>query len=382
MLSIGIVASSVAGGIDPYALFAANVSRFAVDSENNYLFTTDDGSSSTVFKYSAAGILLWSKNVDIELRRAYVDSSDNVVMLSRTGSKVVKLDSTGALQFDLDYGITSLQDVTEDSSGAYILVGYDSLNGIVIKTDSSGAITWQTAFDSGSSSPEDGYAYGVITDGSNNVFVLGYILEGSAENDRAIVVKFNSSGTYQTHNSWEQPNEFLQQGTKSMFFDGALFVYGDGRSYKLDTSTLAVSTAVTALGLLTNDGTYGYGYDFGSDQIVRFDSSFTPDLGQDVAGLNSAEANAGNSSLELVDNNIVVSRGSGIAFVPKTLDSVGTATDGITTISLATAAPSLTPFTVTENATTLDISTPSIGTADAGVTVSAGTVTIVKDVFE
>jgi len=386
LFSLGIIASSISADITPYVLSSSDTSRVAVDSNGNYYFTEMNvgGGTSTLFKFTSTGNQLWAKEINYEMRRVFVDNNDNVILLQRLQERICKVDSSGNLVFDITFGAAvDIYDVTVDSSDNYIFAGIDTAPtddlGVVIKTNSSGVIQWQRTFEIDDPDFDKSEAYGVITDDSDNVFVTGDIkLDGVAS--EGVILKFNSSGTLQAQESYDIPRELSFAGSRFSFFDGSLFISNeDNRTFKVDPSTLAISTAVSGLSGVTNDGIYGYGfYKSGVDYtFIRFNSSLVPDLALE-GNLGNAVTSGPSPSIELVGNSLVGGSNTKIAVVAKTLDSVGTAAG----VTFATATPSLSPVTIEAGEYTVTTNVSSYATADAGITLTASTAIITKDVIE
>lgn len=386
MFSLGIIASSISSDITGYVLSSSDTSRIAVDSNNNYYFTELDlpNDTSTLFKFTPSGGQLWAKEINSEMRRVYVDNNDDVILLQRVQERICKIDSDGSLVFDITFGIdVNVYDVTVDSNNDYIFVGIDKEPiddlGVVIKTNSSGVIEWQRTFEIDDPDFQRSEAYGVITDDSDNVFVTGYIRLDGVINE-GVILKFNSSGTLQTQASYDDPNDLLFAGSRFMFFDGSLFITGENNdTFKVDPSTLAISTAVSGLSGVTNDGVYGYGFHKSGDDytFIRFNSSLVPDLALE-ADLGDDGDTGSSPSIELLGNGLIGGSNTKIAVVAKTLDSVGTAAG----VTFATATPSLSPITIDAGEDTVVTNVSSYATADAGITLTASTAVITKDVIE
>ena len=94
---------------------------------------------------------------------------------------------------------TTFNDVTATSDGGYVAVGTTNAQLLLIKYDSSGALSWSRVWKNNTSGAEaDGFSVAELTDGS---IVVG----GSSTHDSysyAAVVKYNASGTFQWSREW------------------------------------------------------------------------------------------------------------------------------------------------------------------------------------
>jgi len=131
---------------------------------------------------------------------------------------VLKLDTSGAYQWHTFYGSSDADGgygIAVDMDGNVYVTGHSTatwgtplapFNGgydiVVVKLDTSGAYKWNTFFGSGGGD----YGYGIAVDGSSNVYVTGGSnatwgtpINPHSGNDDIVVLKLNSSGSYQWH---------------------------------------------------------------------------------------------------------------------------------------------------------------------------------------
>jgi len=148
---------------------------------------------------------------------------------------IAKYDSSNNISFQKKYG-GSYEGTNDkgdslalDSSGNMYVVGTTN-NGpssdndiVVVKFNSSGVIQWQR----GIGKSGNDYGYGICLDSSNNVYVVGETAGTGGNQETAIIIKYNSSGTYQ----W---NRILTGGNQSWFagvcVDSSDNVYACGRN--------------------------------------------------------------------------------------------------------------------------------------------------------
>lgn len=150
------------------------------------IHTGSDLSRTSFFAaYSAGGF-------DAHIR---VDSSGNQYILYLNGT-LIKTSSKNAVVWQKTFSGISLQGFTMDASGNLYVCGtagsYPTPNGIVVKLDSSGNITWQRAYQLTEWSNSGG---NVHVDSAGNVYCAFWY--GPSNNDYADLAKYNSSGTLQ-----------------------------------------------------------------------------------------------------------------------------------------------------------------------------------------
>lgn len=196
-----------------------------VDTSGNFYITgtSNDGSQYLmVAKYNSSGVLQWQRKViqgtTSTGRAIKVDSSGNVyvvgtVRVSTTPVIILlKYNSSGVLQWQrqLNQANSDGYGLSVAPSGNVYVSGYATGGTawpylILAKYNSSGAIQWQRSLSYGST-----YVYGfskMDIDSSENIYLTGY---HNASGIRAIVAKYNSSGTIQ----WQR--DFFQSGVSTI----------------------------------------------------------------------------------------------------------------------------------------------------------------------
>jgi len=176
---------------------------------------------------------------------------------------VLKLDSSGSYQWHTFYGAggsasNAATEIVPDGRGNLYITG--ACNGawsgpagqtplhphtagildiFVLKLDSSGSYLWHTFY--GSSGDDDEYAFGLTTDGSENVYIVGSSdkswngpagqlpLHAYSGNDDIFVLKLDSSGAYQWHTFYGSSDDDSGYGI-AIDGNGNVYVTGDSRA--------------------------------------------------------------------------------------------------------------------------------------------------------
>jgi hypothetical protein len=187
------------------------VGATAVDSSGNIYVTggvTKGFSSQTAYllKLSTTGTLIWQldftnvnpSQVSMGGYALHIDSSDNIYLgcgLDSIDAVVIKLNTDGAIIWQRLIDIQFITSIITDFSGeVYVTGSRNNPNGWVAKLSASdGTITWQRDINTGSVTTR-GHGIGGV-DSSNNIYVTGnYIISSYFD---AYIVKLNSSGTVQ-----------------------------------------------------------------------------------------------------------------------------------------------------------------------------------------
>ena len=193
----------------------------AVDSSDNIIVgasTSSDGAGSAdalIAKYNSSGVLQWDRTLggtsSDYANGVTIDSSDNIIIAGRCSSDgaggadflIAKYNPSGVLQWDKTLGGTGTDianGVTIDSSDNIIVVGQSNSDGsfydvIVAKYNSSGVLQWDKVYGVNGSHNEIGY--GVATDSSDNIIIVGTTPAAGAGSNDAFIAKYNSSGVLQ-----------------------------------------------------------------------------------------------------------------------------------------------------------------------------------------
>jgi prepilin-type N-terminal cleavage/methylation domain-containing protein len=210
------------------------------------------GSDFLIVKVSSTGTVEWSRNVggasSTETAWAVQQTSDNgyIVVGTTNGFSVptsgiyaVKLTSTGDVSWTKVYSSAVEQGstaVTETSDGGFAIGGYRGSSDqdlLVIKTDSSGNISWQRSVGITTSS-ENAYAI-LQTDDNNSIVAMG---SSSAPSNDIFLTKFDMNGvislrrTYNTGTT-EFGYDFQQTSDGGYIIAGMAFLSGHNMGYLL-----------------------------------------------------------------------------------------------------------------------------------------------------
>ena len=185
----------------------------AVDSSGNVYVNgttnfTGGYDSMMIAKYNSSGTLQWQKtfgdsNTQERGHGITVDSSGNVFVCGETtkgvnGALVAKLNSSGTLQWQRTLDASLFYEVVVDSSDNVYVGGYTAIgsytNYLAAKYNNSGTLQWQRTI-GGSTASDNGRS--ITIDSSDNVYIGGVSTAGGVGVYDSILVKYNSSGTYQ-----------------------------------------------------------------------------------------------------------------------------------------------------------------------------------------
>jgi uncharacterized delta-60 repeat protein len=193
--------------------YTDNAEDVAVDNFNNIIVTGycdlngDFNYAYLTVKYDSSGTILWQDTINNNIaiaRSVAVDNSNNIIV---TGYCIVdgyaryltvKYDPNGTVLWQ-DTILNDRHDtalgVAVDNSNNIIVTGYAVMPGpncdyYTVKYDSNGTILWQDIIDNRTFD----YAFGVVTDNSNNIIVTGHSGDPIGEYDY-FTVKYDSNGT-------------------------------------------------------------------------------------------------------------------------------------------------------------------------------------------
>lgn len=177
--------------------------RLAVDSSGNSWICSGNGTSAIyIFKHDTNGTLLFQTQISNVFNcNAITCGGDGSVYIASnvTASNlflIVKLTSTGTLQFRFTFAATSvtvpvISSICVTSANTIGLSGYytsgSTQTGLMMVLSSTGAISWQRATTSVNN------MYGVVADSSNNFYFTGTTSTGT----QSALIKYNSAGTLQ-----------------------------------------------------------------------------------------------------------------------------------------------------------------------------------------
>ena len=256
----------------------------AIDSSNNiYVTGMDNGTNFFLGKYNSSGTEQWQVLIGGTASFGYktiVDSSDNIYVAGYTSSYPSSLHGNS-------------------SAG--------SVDGILLKYDSSGTRQWTKQFGS------SGYdmSMGITVDNSSNIYVTGYTDGGldtntnSGGND-AFIIKYNSSGTKQWTKQFGTSGYDITYGRTAVDSSNNIYITGQtggglhGNTNSGDNDTFLVKYNDNG----TREWTKQFGtsaYDIGT--CVVLDSSNNIYVGGTTSGGLDGNTNYGGFDIFLVKYN-------------------------------------------------------------------------------
>ncbi len=157
-------------------------------------------------------------------------------------------------------------DLNFDTQGNIIVVGTKQVSAlnydaVILKYDSSGALLWQQSYDGTGNGP-DGLSC-IVTDASDNIYVSGSMFQGTSQLNNMLLIKYNSSGTQQWSNSWNNGTYNLQDAGFRIILSGA-YVYSYGGS-QISASPIEWRM-VNAQYYASNGNLYGASTSLGDDE--------------------------------------------------------------------------------------------------------------------
>ena len=226
----------------------SEVSDLATDGDNLYAIGTHTTTGGFAMKLNPAGIEQWSRTIeynDSSAANTLVPSSatfagtpttsvdtyalagdataeNNLYVASYDStanqSVITRITSTGANVASYIYGdvrIKSLKLDTGNGDGIYLVAGgyYDAgavnKNPLIFRLSVDGTVQWQKQISNGS---EEGEWLDVLPFG-NDVYVAGYVNEGTNNNSQGAIARFTSTGNL----TWYQ---VVDNGTNNIWFNG------------------------------------------------------------------------------------------------------------------------------------------------------------------
>jgi len=208
MLNTLIAVISAGGGVAPASNYLASITTGSGDqkgraislySGNLYVAGNDAAGGGLFQKISTSGTVSVSKylnnGLSLGVGKVANDGAGNFYLGNTTGAQsalLVKIDSTGAIQAQKEYGgLYATMGLVWDSTNS---VGYLPIypssggKGAIVKVDSSLGISWQKQFTA--TSIDDNYLYSVALDSSQAPHVFGYA-RGATEN---LIMKLTTAG--------------------------------------------------------------------------------------------------------------------------------------------------------------------------------------------
>ena len=228
----------------------SEITDLTTDGNNLYGIGTHTSTGSSVIKLNPAGVEQWSRTLEYNDSSAantlvatsctfagtpttstdtYAAAGDataenNLYVASYDStanqSIITRLNSSGGYVASYIYGdvrINKLRLDTGNGDGIYLMAAgyYDAgavnKNPLLFRLSVNGTVQWQTQIASGS---EEGEWNNVLPFG-NDVYVCGYINEGTNNNNRAVVARYSSNGT----SDWIYN---LDNGTNNTAFNGVM----------------------------------------------------------------------------------------------------------------------------------------------------------------
>lgn len=396
----------------------------AVDSSGNmyyagysYAYPGGTDYSQNIVKYSSSGEIAWQRKIDTSgiIDVAYsvsVDSSGNVYVFgfgnANTYGTYIKYNSSGTIQWQkrlTDAFIYVLPfDSVIDSSGNLYIAGQtynnstNNYDAVVIKFDSSGAITWQRRVYSNNAE----YFSGIALDSSSNVYVCGITVRSGAAN-KGIVFKYNSSGSLQWQREFSSLDTVNAEGIvcdstgaiyiASFYSDssggtkfGSLIKYNSSGTLQWQTKTTYLAYPVSSstnanamsLALDSSDNIYvistssqyttSGGISYGSPNLIqKFNSSGTQQWARNF-NLDNYIGN-GNATIAVNGNDYYIYFTASFGAATSTLGAK------FPTNGSKTGQYTVGPVNVTYNAVTTTVTSGTLTDASGGLTDTAGAIT-------
>jgi hypothetical protein len=250
-----------------------------------YLVRTDR-EGDTLFTKVYCGLGLMGRSVIETSDRGFLLSGFIKAGFGNTDFLVLKTDSTGVISWKKSFGATStdaVYSVRQTIDGGYIIGGtlvLGSENAAVIKMDAAGNVIWDKIY--GGGSLEGCRAIQQTSDG-------GYILAGYAStyaytsgyND-VYVIKMNSAGDTVWSRSYGGPNGYETAADVKQTSDGGYIVCGSATSFGAGGTDVYV-IKLTSAGDTTWTRTYGGSGEDYSCSVVQ-----TADGGYAIAGVSKS----------------------------------------------------------------------------------------------
>jgi uncharacterized delta-60 repeat protein len=214
----------------------------------------------TTIKYNSQGVLQWTARYNgpaNSIDEAYaitIDASGNIYVTGYSvGSNsdkdivTIKYNSSGAQQWAIRHTSPGEYDdeayaITVDAAGNSYVCGYqydddkdDEI--VVIKYNSSGVMQWIRDYN-GTSNEDRDEAYAITVDAAGNVYITGSS-EGSSTNRDFVTIKYNSTGSQQwaqrynnsTVNGNDEAYAITIDGSSNIYVTGYSLANSNGKDY-------------------------------------------------------------------------------------------------------------------------------------------------------
>lgn len=245
------------------------------DSGNVYITGTSSGSAATV-KYNSDGVQQWAARYTAAVSSATaiaLDQSGNVYVAgainglsSNSDLAAFKYNSSGVLQWARSLGgtgnsIDGAFSIAVDGSGNVYITGFSYNTGTLndyttIKYNSAGVLQWARSFN-GSGNNVD-FAYSLVLDYSDNIYVTGSSRGSGTSDDDYATIKYNSAGVEQWVRIYQGPGDgFDQPNAIAADISGNVYVTGRslGITTQYDYATIKYNSAGDSLWVRRYDGT-------------------------------------------------------------------------------------------------------------------------------
>jgi len=383
----------------------------------NYAYPGGTDYSQNVVKYNSSGEIVWQRSLDTAsiVDAAYsvsLDSSGNVYVFgignANTYATYIKYNSSGTIQWQkrlTDAFIYVLpNDSAIDSSGNLYIAGQtynnstNNYDAVVIKFDSSGAITWQRRVYSNNAE----YFSGIAVDSSSNVYVCGITVRSGAAN-KGIVFKYNSSGSLQWQREFSSLDTVATEGIvcdstgaiyiASFYSDssggtnfGSLIKYNSSGTLQWQTKTTYLAYPVSSS---TNTNSMSLAVDSSNNiYVISTSSQYTTSGGTVYGSPNLIQKFNSSGTQQWARNfNLDNYTGNGLATIATNGNDYYiyfTVSFGAATSTLGAKLPTdgskagrytVGPVNVTYNAVTTTVTSGTLTEAAGGLTDTAGSIT-------